>query len=227
MAGYNGTSFSALNLAIGQQNLTTQAALDYVPGDIVQIAYTPNQTVFMSALVLAYNPVTGLMTVNVQNIFGNLAALQPVWNTQPWGSIGGTLGDWTLTLLAGVPTDQVPVTPSIIVRTLDSNWDPQRGNGLQNFLTDADAVAQIIAQRLKFLQGEWFENTQIGTPLFQSILGKSTTSQAVALLLQQQILAVPFVTGIATFDIDYASSGRVFSYSAVVNTQFGQVTVTQ
>ena len=112
----------------------------------------------------------------------------------------------------------------ISVRKLNAAGDPMRGNGLSNFLTDIDAVGQIISTTIKLLQGEWWENTT-GTPLFQSLLGHPITSQGVALILRARILSVPYVTGIQTLDVVYGRAGRTFAFSTVVNTQVGAVTV--
>lgn len=114
---------------------------------------------------------------------------------------------------------------TITVRALDQNWDPRRGNGLQNFLTDVNAVGQIIATRLKLLQGEWFQNTNDGTPLFQSLLGHSTTVQGVASILRQRILSAPYVTSINSLFVNYSAGGRAFTFTANVSTQFGSLTV--
>lgn len=114
---------------------------------------------------------------------------------------------------------------TIIVRALDENWDPRRGSGLANFLTDADAVAQIIATRLKLLQGELFQDTTQGTPLFQSLLGHPTTPRAVALILRQRILGAPGVIGINSMDVQYHPAGRAFTFAATVQTRFGTVSV--
>lgn len=114
---------------------------------------------------------------------------------------------------------------TIIVRRLDSSWDVLRGNGLGNFLTDIDAVAQIIKQRLLLLQQEWFLNTQDGTPLFQSLLGHPITKDAVAGILQARILGSPCVTGINSMSLVYGPTGRTFAFYASVQTQFGTITL--
>jgi hypothetical protein len=225
MPGYFGTSSSVLELAVGAQGLITQSALAYIPGDTLQLTYVLNTSIYMVGTVTVYNAVTGAMTVNITLLTGGLGGLQPVWNTQLWGETGGALEGWTLSLLQGVSVSTTPVIPTILVRTLDSTWDPVRGNGLSNFLTDLDAVAQIVAQRLKLLQGEWFENTSLGLPLFQSILGVASTSRAVSLLIQQQILGTPYVTGINSFSIAYGAGGRTYQFSAQVQTAFGPLTV--
>ena len=115
--------------------------------------------------------------------------------------------------------------PSIIYRRLDDNWDPQRGQSLDNFLTDIEAVAQVIATRIKLLMGEWWEVLSTGTPLFQNILGVANTNQGVALLLRQRILAVPFVTGIKSMQVTYTPAGKQMAFSAAVETQFGTITL--
>jgi hypothetical protein len=122
------------------------------------------------------------MTVNITRISTGGEQLQPVWDTQQWGSTG-EFTSWNLALIGGVPVSTAAVTPTIIVRNLGSDWDAQRGHGLADFLVDQYAVAQIIAQRLKLFQGEWFANTSLGVPWFQSVLGQPTTNQAVALIL--------------------------------------------
>ncbi len=115
--------------------------------------------------------------------------------------------------------------PTITTRRLDENGDPMRGSGLANFVSDIDAVAIIISTRLRLLQSEWFESRNEGTPLFQSLLGHPITSQGVALILRQRILGSPYVTGIQSLNVSYQRAARSFVFAAVVNTQFGQVAV--
>lgn len=118
---------------------------------------------------------------------------------------------------------------TITVRRLDTSNgqnDSVRGNGLADFLTDIDAVAQIIRTRLLLFTGEWWEALNVGLPLFQGILGVPSTSQAVALLIRARILGTPFVKSVANIVIDYTPAGRAYSFSAVVVTQFGLIQIT-
>ncbi len=118
---------------------------------------------------------------------------------------------------------------TITYRKLDQNGDPLQGGGQSNFVSDLDAVAQAIQTRLKFLQGEWWENLNAGTPLFQSMLGVSGVGrnpETVTLLLTQRILGTPFVTGVSNVATSVNSSTRAFQFSCQVQTQFGSLTVT-
>jgi hypothetical protein len=111
-------------------------------------------------------------------------------------------------------------------RMLDQNSDPIRGHGLNDYATDINAVGICIAERLQFLTGGWWENLSDGTPLFQSLLGQATTMQAVALVLRQRILGSPYVTGIQSMQVVYNPTGRTFTFTASVQTQFGTIFVT-
>lgn len=118
---------------------------------------------------------------------------------------------------------------SITVRRLDANGDPLHGNGQACFLSDLDAVAQIISTRLKLLKGEWWENLDAGTPLFQSLLGVSGSGKspdAAALILTQRILGTPYVNSVSDVATSYNATTRAFRFTCNVQTAFGTVTVT-
>jgi hypothetical protein len=121
-----------------------------------------------------------------------------------------------------------PVTPTITVRALNpQTWEPLQGNGQNNFLTDGAAVAQIIAQRLKMFQGDWWEDLGDGLPMFQQILGGSGTQRDIELVTQliaSRITGTVFVTSINTVTVWFQS--RKLYFSASVETQFGTVQVT-
>jgi hypothetical protein len=116
---------------------------------------------------------------------------------------------------------------TITVRKLDPvTWEPQFGNGQENFISDLEAVTQIIATRLKLFQGEWFLNLEDGLPLFQSILGSSGSQRNITVitnLIAARILGTPYVTAIVSITATYQN--RKFVFSATVATQFGVVTV--
>lgn len=223
MPGYIATSTSSLAVAQGALSLQTQSALAYLAGERVSLAYVSNPMINMQGTILLYNPVTGSMTLNVDTISG-IFSLQPVFNTQPWGETNVFFSPWNISLLGNPAVSNTQaVVPTITVRQLDPNWDPMRGAGAINYLSDTNAVAQITASRLKFLQQEWFENIVDGTPLFQNLLGQGITMPALELILRQRILGTPYVTGINFFSLSYVP--RSFNFNASVQSAFGEFTV--
>jgi hypothetical protein len=75
-------------------------------------------------------------------------------------------------------------------------------------------------------EGEFWQNTQDGLPLFQSILGSSGSQrnlQVVVGLISQRITQTVFVTGISSITATF--QGRSLVFSAQVETQFGTVFV--
>jgi len=118
--------------------------------------------------------------------------------------------------------------PTITVRALDPlTREPQQGNGLNNFLSDLDAVTQILGTRMRLFEGEWFLNLSDGLPLFQSMLGSSGSQRNIEIitnLISGRITSfTPYVIGINSLAVSYI--GRGYTYSAEVNTIFGVVTI--
>lgn len=117
---------------------------------------------------------------------------------------------------------------TLTVRKLDPvTYEPLQGNGQRNFISDLEAITQIIATRLKLLKGEWFLDLNDGLPLFQSILGSSggqENLQVILNLISTRITTTPFVTGISELVATYQN--RQFVFRATVQTQFGTVVVT-
>lgn len=93
------------------------------------------------------------------------------------------------------------------------------------FYSGTSAAAQAVYTTLKLLQGEWWEDTSQGVPLFQSILGLSGTPQdrhAADMLVQSAILAVHGVTGINSFQSAYEGKTRTYTVTSCnVQTQYG------
>lgn len=118
---------------------------------------------------------------------------------------------------------------TISVRALDSAGEPIWGNGQGAFITDLEAVAQIIKTTLLLLRGEWWESLSIGTAMFGQggILGSPGTvnSGVAAAIIQQRILSVPYVTEILNLQTTFNSADRAFGVSCTVATAFGTVNV--
>ena len=115
---------------------------------------------------------------------------------------------------------------TIKVRRLDDNWDRVYGSGLDDFVCDKEAVAQIIQSRLRLWLGEWWENLSEGLPMFQKILGKKAASKIIIdNLIQKRIAGTPYVTGVASFSSELNIESRNYECSAIVDTSFGQIMI--
>ena len=112
-------------------------------------------------------------------------------------------------------------------RRLDANGDPLMGRGQASFATDLEAVAQAIRTRLLLFSGEWWENRNAGTPVFESMLGATNPQrpEVIALLLKQRILSTPYVTGVTHIETTADAVARVFRFSCRVETRFGTLTL--
>lgn len=125
---------------------------------------------------------------------------------------------------------------TILVQQLDANNDPVEAGDGAVFIADLAAVAQIIGQRLRFFQGEWWENLSLGFPMVPtsnstnlSLIGSSgsqKSQQATLLLIQQQILSSPYVLSIPSFAFSHDSGTRASIFSCKVETAFGTLLVT-
>ena len=117
------------------------------------------------------------------------------------------------------------MTAILTVRSLDSNGDPLQGNGQDNFISDLQAVAQIIKTRLLLFEGEWFLDLLDGLPLSQSILGSSGSQRNLEIVLNLISTRIqgfqPYVTGISSLSASYTN--RQFIYSGTAQTIFGPV----
>lgn len=112
-------------------------------------------------------------------------------------------------------------------RMLDIDGDYQLGKGQQNFTYGTYAVAQAIKTRLKLLKGEWWENTSEGLPLFEQIIGANGSQDDLYLvdsIIKERIIGTENVKSIESFKSEYIN--RTYTFSCVVNSKFGEVTVT-
>ena len=117
---------------------------------------------------------------------------------------------------------------TITVRKLDANHDPICGQGQANFISDREAVAQIVLTRLLLFEGEWWADQLDGTPFWQSILGASGSEsdiRNVTQLITQRILGTPYVLSITGLQTSFDSTSRTYNFYCVVNTQFGAIAV--
>jgi hypothetical protein len=92
-------------------------------------------------------------------------------------------------------------------------------------LDGADAVRQQLLIKLKLWRGEWFLDTDFGTPYLQSILGKQLTLSGAVAAIRQSILEVDGVNGIDNFNYNYSAQQRTMSVNFTAQTSFGVIEV--
>lgn len=120
-------------------------------------------------------------------------------------------------------------TSIITYRQLGPNNDPYWGQGQSNYLSNLQAVEQAIYTRLLLFQSEWWANTSDGLQLWQSILGNGASARAqqqMEIIISERISGTPYVTSLSGVSISFNSTTRTLTYTATVQTPFGQVTVT-
>jgi hypothetical protein len=92
------------------------------------------------------------------------------------------------------------------------------------FVTDSEAIAQHIRQRLMTWKGEWFLNTDAGIDWTRYILGRAPSERAIAeAVIKREILQTPGVVEILAWDAEYDASSRGLRITrCVVSTVFDE-----
>lgn len=108
-------------------------------------------------------------------------------------------------------------------RTLSPTDDYQFGTGSPFLINTPETVAQAIKTRMRLMVGEWFLDTREGLDL-ERILGYRTQGTR-DFEIKRRILDTQ---GVLSLD-SYSSQveGRNFTVTAVVNTIYGAVTITE
>lgn len=110
-------------------------------------------------------------------------------------------------------------------RKLDKTDDMRFGNQQADFYRDSpEAVAQAILTRLRLWVGEWFIDQTEGTPYQQAVLGTGT-KKTIEPAIRARILDTQGVTTIEEFQLVIDPNNRTAAIDAVVNTDYGTVTV--
>jgi hypothetical protein len=108
-------------------------------------------------------------------------------------------------------------------RILSATGDYVFGSHSQFLVNSPQAVAQAIETRLKLSSGEWFLDTQEGTPYSTKITGYGTQDTR-DVAIKERILDTPGVLQIESY-ASSVSSDRKFTVSVRVSTIYGTVDV--
>lgn len=90
----------------------------------------------------------------------------------------------------------------------------------------AEQVRQQLLIKLKLWRGEWFLDTEFGTPYLQQILGKQLTLSGALAALRKSILEVEGVRQILSFSYRFNNSTRTLEVEFTADTPYGIVEVT-
>jgi len=90
-------------------------------------------------------------------------------------------------------------------------------------IDEAARVRQQLLIKLRLWTGEWFLDTEFGTPYLQEILGKQLTLYGALAALRKSIMEVDDVLQITTFTHKFDNFSRKLSVSFEVSTPYGQV----
>jgi len=111
-------------------------------------------------------------------------------------------------------------------RKLDANGDIVFGNQQSDFYQDnVEAVGQAVLTRLKLWQGEWFLDTEEGTPFEQAMLG-TNKMKTLAPAIRKRILESEGVKSIENFELIWNSQIRKATINATIDTDYGQEIIT-
>ncbi|CAB4197931.1 hypothetical protein UFOVP1309_42 [uncultured Caudovirales phage] len=91
-------------------------------------------------------------------------------------------------------------------------------------LDGAERVRQQLAIKLKLWTGEWFLDTEFGTPYLSDILGKQISLAGSVAALKASIMAVDGVQTITRFEYTFNRSTRNLDMQFDVQTPYGIIT---
>lgn len=112
----------------------------------------------------------------------------------------------------------------MIYRKIDEHGDYVFGRNQGNYTNDAGAVEQAVVTRLRQLIAEWWEDLEDGLPLWQQIIGSRDKERAER-IIRARIAKTKYVKSILSFAVDWDNERRHLTVRAVVDTEFGQITV--
>lgn len=108
---------------------------------------------------------------------------------------------------------------------LSSNHDLDTSSLDLKLVDKAEQVRQQLLIKLKLWRGEWFLDTEFGTPYLQQILGKQLTLSGALAALRKSILEVEGVRQILSFSYTFNNSTRKLQVEFTADTPYGIVEV--
>lgn len=111
----------------------------------------------------------------------------------------------------------------MISRALDSNNDLVVKNGRLAVVSDGAEVVQHVRTRILFYLGEWFANTNAGTPWFQQIFVKPVNLNDIESIIKTRIALTPGVLVLTAFAMDLDKQNRILKITYAAETIYGEI----
>lgn len=92
---------------------------------------------------------------------------------------------------------------------LDNNLDLGLTGDRLSLVEGADAIAQKVGIRLRFIRGEWFLDERIGLPYYTDVLVKNPDLTVVQSLFRRAIASTPGILEIVRFSLTVDAARRV------------------
>lgn len=111
------------------------------------------------------------------------------------------------------------------------NGEPQFGQGQQNFVQGAEAVAQAIETRLKLFTGEWWEDTNDGLPFWtQMVSTNGSNRDKISMLVTARILdtnlnGIKLVSRMNSVSNIWNGTLRRYTYNGSAQSIYGNITI--
>lgn len=108
---------------------------------------------------------------------------------------------------------------------LDDNND-LAVDGIDIALIDgAEQVRQQVLIKLKLWTGEWFLDTEFGTPYLPDILGKQLTLSGAVAAIRKSVMEVDGVQTITEFQFEFDRQRRILKTQFTISTPYGLIEV--
>lgn len=108
---------------------------------------------------------------------------------------------------------------------LDSSHDLDASLLDLKLVGNAEQVAQQLLIKLRLWRGEWFLDTEFGTPYIENILGKQLTLSGVIAAIKKSILEVDGVQNIEEFTFAFSNQTRKLEVTFKAVTPYGIIEV--
>lgn len=106
-----------------------------------------------------------------------------------------------------------------------TNNDYTFGNGqLDYFINTPEAVGQVVETSLLLFLGDWYLNSDLGMPWFESVLGKHSKTEADN-AIEDYVLEVQGVLDIAEYESIIDPISRKFTVTMTIDTVYGPTPV--